>query len=65
MGSSGIAWIDAAFNFGVTALVVGAQWLGVTYEEINVWLFMVVWPAHIVLTVWMGWKLFRCERSLS
>jgi len=24
VGSSGIAWIDAAFNFGVTTLVVGA-----------------------------------------
>ena len=44
MANSGIEWIDAVFNFCVYLLYDVAGILGISYEEINVWLFCVIWP---------------------
>ena len=44
MANSGIEWIDAVFNFCVYILYDVAGILGISYEEINVWLFCVIWP---------------------
>ena len=54
MANSGIPWIDLIFNVSVRWLYVSADWLGITYEEINVWLFCIVWPLiTLVMTVWI------------
>ena len=50
MGESGIYWIDLIFKICVIALVDLASILGITYEEVNVWLFVIIWP---VLTVYL------------
>ena len=50
MGESGIYWIDLIFKMCVIALVDLASILGITYEEVNVWLFVIIWP---VLTVYL------------
>ena len=44
MANSGIMWIDNIFNFCVIFLHKLGSILGITYEEINVWLFIVIWP---------------------
>lgn len=44
MANSGIIWIDIVFDFCVRLLIDAARFLGITYEEINVWLFVVIWP---------------------
>lgn len=44
MANSGIKWIDTIFNFCVRLLYDVANILGVSYEEINVWLFCIIWP---------------------
>ena len=44
MANSGIYWIDVVFDFCVKLLFDAARFLGITYEEINVWLFVVIWP---------------------
>ncbi len=44
MANSGIEWIDSVFNFCVNVLYDVARVLGISYEEINVWLFCVIWP---------------------
>ena len=50
MGNSGIEWIDLTFNFCVSFLYDIGVLLGITYEEINVWMFVVIWPiASLVL----------------
>ena len=50
MANSGIVWIDQTFNFCVKLLFDIAEILGITYEEINVWIFCVIWPiASLVL----------------
>jgi hypothetical protein len=48
MANSGIAWIDAWFDFCVILLVDVAKWLGITYEEINVYLFCIILPIVLV-----------------
>ena len=45
MGESGIYWVDLIFKTCVIILVDLASILGITYEEINVWLFVIIWPA--------------------
>ena len=50
MANSGINWIDQTFNFCVYLLNDLAHILGITYEEINVWIFCVIWPvASLIL----------------
>ena len=50
MANSGIEWIDLTFNFCVSFLYDICVLLGITYEEINVWLFVVIWPiASLIL----------------
>ena len=44
MANSGIYWIDVTFNWCVRLLYEVAGWLGITYEEINVWLFVIALP---------------------
>lgn len=50
MANSGIVWIDQTFNFCVKLLFDIAEIFGITYEEINVWIFCVIWPiASLIL----------------
>ena len=42
MANSGIYWIDVIYNFCVLLLIDTAKFLGISYEEINVWLFCVI-----------------------
>ena len=42
--NSEIKWIDETFDFCVKLLFDVADIFGISYEEINVWLFVVIWP---------------------
>ncbi len=42
--NSGIEWIDLTFDFCVQLLIDTARFLGISYEEINIWIFCVIWP---------------------
>ena len=42
--------MDLIFNICVTVLYDLADWTGLTYKEINVWIFCIVWP---IVTVWL------------
>ena len=42
--NSDIKWIDQTFDYCVDLLFDVAAILGITYEEINVWLFCIIWP---------------------
>jgi hypothetical protein len=44
MANSGIYWIDVTFDVCVRLLYAVAGWMGITYEEINVWLFVILLP---------------------
>ena len=43
MVNIGIEWIDVTFNFCVSILYDIGRVLGISYEEINLWLFCVIW----------------------
>ena len=49
MANSGIIWIDETFNFCVRLLYDIGGMIGITYEEINVWLFVIIWPIASLL----------------
>tara|TARA_B110001469_G_C9291250_1_gene159676 strand:+ start:83 stop:304 length:222 start_codon:yes stop_codon:yes gene_type:complete len=54
MGGSGIDWIDTVFRICVVLLVDLADFLGVSYEEINIWIFVIIWPALTILgLIWI------------
>jgi len=36
--------MDQIFDWCVDVLVYGAGILGITYKEINVWVFVIIWP---------------------
>ncbi len=64
MANSGIFWIDQIFNWAVYALIWLAQLLGITYEEVNVWLFVFAWPLVTVVLVLVILKLWKDNRML-
>ena len=64
MANSGIAWIDTIFDWAVIALYQAASVMGITYEEINVWLFCVAWPVVTLVLVFVALSLFRQNRRL-
>lgn len=51
MANSGIVWVDWLFDSCIHALFFCAKILGITYEEINVWLFCIMWPISQVALV--------------
>ena len=62
MANSGIIWIDETFNFCVRFLYEIGGILGITYEEINVWLFCIIWP---FLTLIMFGEILRLRLKLK
>lgn len=36
--------MDLIFDWCVNVLVYGAGILGITYKQINVWVFVIIWP---------------------
>jgi hypothetical protein len=61
--------MDRIFDWCVNVLVDWAAALGITYKEINVWLFVILWP---LLTAGMAAVLFvqrhrirKLERALN
>ena len=50
MASSGIHWIDITFDYCVRLLYQVAGMMGITYEEINVWLFVIILPTILLFS---------------
>lgn len=62
MANSGIYWIDVVFNYCVRLLYDVASLIGITYEEINVWIFCILWP---VVTIIMLAEIIRLRIKFS
>ena len=62
MGGSGIDWIDSIFRYCVVLLVDLAKVLGISYEALNVWVFIIIQPLLIVFL--LGWVL-RLRRHVT
>lgn len=61
MGESGIHWIDLVFKVCVIALVDLASLLGVSYEAINIWIFVIIWP---ILTIYIILRIIFLKHKL-
>jgi len=53
--------MDVIFDWCVNVLIYGANIFGITYKEINVWVFVIIWP---ILTIVMGVVIFRQWRRI-
>ena len=60
--NSGIKWIDDTFDVCVKLLFDVAHIMGITSEEINVWLFCVIWP---ILTLIMFAEILRLRLKIN
>ena len=54
VGGSGVNWIDAIFRYCVVLLVNMAKVIGISYEALNIWVFIIVQPLIILLLfIWV------------
>ena len=60
--NSGISWIDQILDFCVQLLFDIVYLIGITYEEINVWIFCFVWP---IASLIMFAEIIRLRLKLS
>ena len=51
MANSGIVWIDIVFDRCVILLYDIAHAIGITYEEINVYLFVFILPLTLMMSI--------------
>ncbi len=67
MANSGVVWIDTVFNWCVRLLYDLAGVMGITYEEINVYLFVIIGPLVLLVSILLNiYLLFRIrEDSLT
>ena len=66
MANSGIDWVDIVFNWCVHLLYDWATFFGITYEEINIWVFIVIWPlVSLLMTVMIVRLVFENRRLKS
>lgn len=61
LGASGDATIDYIFMMCVALLTDLAKFLGISYEEVNIWIFVVIWP---ILTIYLIFKNFLLGKRL-
>jgi hypothetical protein len=52
--------MDRIFDWCVGVLVYWAGILGITYKEINVWVFVIIWP--IVTLILTGIIVVQCQK---
>ena len=65
MGGSGINWIDAIFRYCVVLLVDLAKVLRISYEELNIWVFVIIQPLIIVFMFLWVLRLRRIIKRLK
>ncbi len=60
--------MDAIFDWCVAVLVYGAGVLGITYKQINVWVFVIIWPVFTLVllatVIVQGARIRRLEKIL-
>ena len=43
--------MDQIFDWCVNVLIYWAGILGITYQEINVWIFVIIWPLLTIILI--------------
>ena len=55
MGESGIGWVDTIFRVCVYILVDLSEIMGISYEAINIWIFVIIQPL-LILIFFILWR---------
>ena len=55
MGESGVGWVDTIFKICVYILVDLADLIGISYEAINIWIFVIIQPL-LILIFFILWR---------
>ncbi len=65
MANSGVYWIDLTFNWFIKFLHIVADLLGITYEEINIWLFVVIGPLLFLISIYLNYYFYKKTKKLN
>ena len=55
MGESGVGWVDTIFRVCVYILVDLSEIMGISYEAINIWIFVIIQPL-LILIFFILWR---------
>ncbi|MBM9501402.1 hypothetical protein JWG44_14190 [Leptospira sp. 201903071] len=56
--------VDRIFDWCVDVLIFWAKVFGITYNEINVYIFCVIWPLFTLILIVLVFLLLRTNRKL-
>ena len=65
MANSGIYWIDITFDWCVNLLYKIASILGISYEEINIWLFVIICPILFLMSILFNYYFYKKTNKLK
>ena len=65
MANSGIYWVDITFDWCVRFLYIVADLLGITYEEINIWLFVIIGPLFFLISICLNYYFYKKTKMLK
>ena len=59
MENSGIYWIDITFDWCVNFLYKFAGLLGISYQEIIIWLFVIIGPMSLLISIFLNYYFYK------
>ena len=65
LANSGIYWIDITFDWCVNFLYKVAGLLGISYEEINIWLFVIIGPISLLISIFLNYYFYKKIKNLK
>ena len=65
MANSDIYWVDVTFDWCVKFLYIIADFFDVTYEEINIWLFIIIGPLFFFISIYFNYYFYKKTKKLN
>tara|TARA_A100001388_G_C28515575_1_gene378454 strand:+ start:82 stop:417 length:336 start_codon:yes stop_codon:yes gene_type:complete len=65
LANSGINWIDITFDWCVNFLYKVAGLIGISFEEINIWLFVIVGPILLLMSIFLNYHFYKKIKHLN
>ena len=63
LANSEIYWIDVTFDWSVNLLYKVAGLLGISYEEINIWLFVIIGPLFFLISICLNYYFYKKNKK--
>ena len=65
MANSSIYWVDIIFDWCVKFLYIVADLYGITYKEINIWLFVIIVPLFFLISICLNYYFYKKTKKLK